>query len=295
MKVADCLIIGGGPAGLTAATYLARYRRSVVLIDSGESRAALIPESHNFPGFQGIAGPELLRRLRGQAAGYGAALERGRILNLQRDVPSGFKALTEDKEIVARRVLLATGLIDESPAIPGLDGCIESGAIRYCPICDGYEALDRRIGVLGPLDQAMNKALFLRTYSRRVQLFATTGGNAPEHRDEIDTGIVQSGKPVRIERQDEGLAVFTDDGRRCEIDILYPALGCEVRSELALALGAARSDIGLLQVDSLQRTSIDGLYAAGDVVADLHQLTVATAHAAIAATDIHNSLPRNCR
>lgn len=189
---------------------------------------------------------------------YGAALECGRILHLQRDARSGFKALTQNKEVGARRVLLATGLVDESPSIAGLDECIESGAIRYCPICDGYEAMDLRIGVLGPLDQAMKKALFLRTYSHRIQLFATTGGSAPKDRDPIDTGIVLAGTPIRIERQGDGLAVLTDDGKRCEIDVLYPALGCEVRSGLALELGAARSDIGLLRVNANQRTSIDG-------------------------------------
>jgi thioredoxin reductase (NADPH) len=293
----DCLIIGGGPAGLTAATYLARYRRSVLLIDDGESRAALIPESHNFPGFKGIKGSELLSRLRGQAQDYDVVFETGHVLELRQAAHEPFIASTTGKEMRARRVLLATGLVDESPAIGGLEHGIDSGAVRYCPICDGYEAMDRRIGVLGSLCEAGNKAAFMRTYSRDVRLFATDLEKVTsEHqRAFIQAGIALAGKPISVERSNEGVAVVTDGGQRWELDILYPALGCKVRSELALQLGAGRSDIGLLEVDVHQRTTIGGLYAAGDVVADLHQLSVATAHAAIAATAIHNSLPPNLR
>ena len=292
----DCLIIGGGPAGLTAATYLARYRRSVLLIDDGESRAAKIPETHNFPGFQGIKGADLLSRLRAQAENYDVAFEVGHVLNLGR-AGGAFTARTREKDVRAHRVLLATGLVDESPDIAGLARGVYTGAIRYCPICDGYEALDRRVGVLGPLKAASEKAIFLRTYSRDVQLFATDFKNATaEQRHSLEqAGIALSGTPVSLGRTGEGVAVLTDDGRRWEVDILYPALGCEVRSDLALQLGAACNDNGLLEVDVHQRTTIEGLYAAGDVVADLHQLSVATAHAAIAATDIHNSLPNNFR
>ena len=141
------------------------------------------------------------------------------------------------------------------------------------------------------------KRSFLRTYSRDVRLFATDFEKVTsEHRHALEkAGVALLGKPVNLERAGEGVAVLTEDGQRWELDILYPALGCEVRSELALQLGAGCSDIGLLEVDVHQKTTIEGLYAAGDVVADLHQLSVATGHAAIAATEIHNSLPDNFR
>src|SRR4029450_6942590 len=116
----DCLIIGGGPAGLTAAIYLARYRRAAVLIDDGGSRAALIPASHNYPGFKGIAGPHLLARLREQALLYGAKLKHGRITTVRRRPQGGFRAQWDGKDVAARTVLLATGLIDESPNVEGL-------------------------------------------------------------------------------------------------------------------------------------------------------------------------------
>ncbi len=102
----DCLIVGGGPAGLTAAIYLARYRRDAVLVDEGVSRAKLIPASHNYPGFKGIAGPDLLARLREQALLYGATLEHGRVTTLQRGGEGGFIAQRSGRDISARTACL---------------------------------------------------------------------------------------------------------------------------------------------------------------------------------------------
>lgn len=292
----DCIIIGGGPAGLTAAIYLARYRRAARLIDAGESRAALIPESHNYPGFKGIGGPRLLERLREQARLYGADLQEGRVTDLVLGPDDIFLAHCGDTTVAARTVLLATGVIDERPEIQGFDRAVSSGAIRFCPICDGFEAMDRRIGVLGPAQHAGKKALFLRTYSREVIMFTTDGRACANVQALADAGVILAGEPARVERAaDKGVTVMLRDGSKTGLDVLYPALGCRVRSELATALGAACDETGNLEVDAHQRTTVDFLYAAGDVVSDLDQLSVAIGHAAIAATDIHNRLPRNLR
>jgi thioredoxin reductase (NADPH) len=298
-EACDCLIIGGGPAGLTAAIYLARYRRKVVITDDGRSRAALIPESHNYPGFiSGVPGPELLTALRGQAEQYGAVLRHGRVNSLERN-NGGFHATGGDEPIDAACVLLATGIVDEAPDLPGLRDAIYRGALRFCPICDGYEAMDQHIGVLGRSDAAAHKALFLRTWSQRVTVLPT---DAPDRldralADELAAANIRvaEARIVDVDRSGEKIAALMQSGARCELDVLYPALGCEVRSELATALGAATDDIGCLKVDDHQATSVPGLYAAGDVVTDLHQISVAIGHAAIAATAIHNRLPRNLR
>jgi thioredoxin reductase (NADPH) len=292
----DCLIVGGGPAGLTAAMYLARYRRLARLIDDGESRAALIPQSHNYPGFKGIGGPDLLRRLRDQAQLYGAVLEQGRVTALVRDEDGNFIANCGGAETRARFVLLATGLVDEAPQIEGLTDGVYSGAIRFCPVCDGFEAMDRRIGVVGQTDAAGKKALFLRTYSREVLLFATDKEQQGAALANLrKAGIIIAGRPVRVIRDDDKVTVIVAQGERHDVNVLYPALGCNVRSELATRLGARCSDQGNLHVDDHQQTTAPGLYAAGDVVSDLHQLSVASGHAAIAATAIHNNLPCNFR
>jgi thioredoxin reductase (NADPH) len=288
----DCLIIGGGPAGLTAAIYLARYRRNIKLVDAGESRAALIPESHNYPGFQGINGRALLARLREQAERYGADLVRGSVSELRRE-DGGFAARFDKGQIRARTVLLATGLIDTKPKTEGLRDGVAHGAIRFCPICDGYEAMDRRIGVIGSLADAGPKALFLRAYSREVILFPTEmDGSGAEL---TKAGVTIAARPLSVRPDGERVVVATEDGPRHVLDTLYPAMGCTVRSELATALGADCTEIGNLRVDDHQRTSVEGLFGAGDVVSDLHQLSVGAGHAAIAATAIHNGLPKNLR
>jgi thioredoxin reductase (NADPH) len=140
--------------------------------------------------------------------------------------------------------------------------------VRYCPICDGYEAMDRRIGVIGTLADAGKKALFLRTYSSTVIVFETNDGNdAPVEMQQTlkEAGVKIAGQPVKVECTNGKVAVKVCCGRRIDIDILYPALGCTVRSELATALGAKCDETGNLLVDNHQQTSIEYLYAAGDV------------------------------
>jgi thioredoxin reductase (NADPH) len=294
--VLDCLIIGGGPAGLTAAMYLARYRRNARLIDAGESRAALIPASHNYPGFKGIEGVELLQRLKEQALAYGASCVTGAVAELRSHPALGFTALCGGKEIQARYILLATGLVDKRPEQRvASEECLHSDAIRYCPICDGFEAMDKRIGVVGDLSDAGKKALFLRTYSRNVVVFAMDAGTSEILNTLTASGVEIAGKPKRIVRVGGGLEVTVEAGARHDVDILYPAIGCTVRSDLAVALGAASTDVGTLHVDEHQQTTVEGLYAIGDVVSNLHQISVATGHAAIAATAIHNRLVENPR
>lgn len=297
-RILDCLIVGGGPAGLTAAIYLARFRRDIVVVDDGASRAALIPESHNYPGFaDGINGEVLLAKLREQADQNGAGRHDGRVSALERD-GDHFTGRTDRRSFRAHRVLIATGIVDDSPDLPNLDEFVERGSLRYCPICDAYEASDRKIGVLGRTATAATKALFLRTYSRDVTLLPT---DDPGAHPDICTKLTAAGvtvpheRVIALARSSDGIAATTQAGRVIDIEVLYPALGCQVRSDLALALGAKCDDIGTLIVDSHQRSSVDGLYAAGDVVSDLHQISVATGHAAVAATAIHNSLAPNYR
>ncbi|MEA2822589.1 MAG: thioredoxin reductase [Bradyrhizobium sp.] len=292
----DCLIVGGGPAGLTAAIYLARYRRNVVVFDSGESRAALIPESHNYPGFaHGISGGKLLGILAGQAETYGVRIVRSPVISLARR-EGGFVAVYSGGEVAARFALLATGIVDAAPELEGLDKAISEGSIRYCPVCDGFEAIDRKIAVLGSGDDAAAKARFLRTYSKNVTLLSQSAGalKEAEKQSASENGYAIEGPVTGLTRSQHGIRARLGS-RHLDFDIVYPAMGCDVRSGLACTLGAATTDVGCLKVDGHQRTSVEGLYAAGDVVSDLHQIAVATGHAAVAATHIHHCLPLNPR
>ena len=141
----DVLVIGAGPAGLTAATYLGRFLRSVIVADGGAPRASWIPLSHNTPGFPaGITGDAILARMREQAEEYGAVIEPGRVETLIPEGP-GFEAWLNGRCLRARAVLLATGVTDRHPDLPGVERAIERALVRICPICDGYEASGKAV------------------------------------------------------------------------------------------------------------------------------------------------------
>jgi thioredoxin reductase (NADPH) len=295
----DALVIGGGPAGLTCGIYLARYRRKVVVIDSRNSRAALISETHNYPGFaDGIAGPRLLDALTSQAKAYGVSIVHDRVAGLQ---PSGasFIATSDETQLIkAKRVVLATGLVDRNIPMYDLKEAFGHGLIRYCPICDGFEASDLRIGVLGSGDDAAAKALFLRTYSRRVTLLRINDETYSEQlsRELLEAGVHRPKALVHAFcRREKQMIASMSDGTREVCDVIYPILGCDVRSGLGKRLGSRHNNAGCLEVDAHQQTTVPGLYAIGDVVSDLHQIAVAIGHAAVAATHVHNGLPRNFR
>ncbi|MGZ9097662.1 MAG: NAD(P)/FAD-dependent oxidoreductase [Micavibrio sp.] len=296
----DCLIIGGGPAGLTAANYLARFRRQVLIADSGSSRAALISDSHNYPGFKsGISGPELLDLLRQQAIQYGAVLRHGTVSDLQRDQNGLFTAVMDGARIKAQKVLLATGFVDEKPVMPSMAEFIYSGAVRFCPICDGYEAMDQCVGILGPLSRVIPKALFLRTYTNNLVILATDKAlkiSGEDRKILNDAGIAIPNECISdLMMKDDTVTAIMESGKHITLDVLYPAMGAVIRSELAIKLGAKANAEGCLFVDSHQCTNVPGLYAAGDITLDLSQISVATGQAAIAATHMHNTLPPNPR
>ena len=288
--VLDCLIVGGGPAGLTAAIYLARYRRSVAVFDDGKSRAAWIPKSHNYPGFpSGVSGRELLDLLQRQARSYDVELVRERISFLEKS-DTDFRAVYGDLEIHARRVLFATGIVDEAPDFDGVEKAVLAGIVRYCPVCDAYEAIDRRIAVMGQGAGALAKARFLRHYSDCVTLVLTEAPTSKHLKEAEEAGISVRLADSQLEIKDGSIHVSGGLNGAETFDVLYPALGCSVGSELAVRLGAAANEVGCLVVDEHQKTTVGGIYAAGDVISDLHQISVATGHAAIAATAIHKSL-----
>lgn len=293
----DCLVIGGGAAGLTAAVYLGRYRRRSLVLDAGQTRLQWIPRTRNLPGFpDGIEGPELLRRMREHAARYGVATVRTEVKALRRLDDGSFVAASDDGQWRARFVLLATGACDEEPEIEGIRAAMQAGQVRYCPVCDGYETQGQRVAVLGRGRHGLREALFLATWARELTwlAMATQHEVAPSELARLRTAGVRiaASPPHRIECGVDGVGVRValQDGQVLAFDTLYPALGLQHRCDLATALGARAREDGQLEVDSHQQTTVDGLYVAGDVAVDLNQISVAAGHAAIASTAIHNRL-----
>ena len=291
----DALVIGAGPAGLTAAIYLARFRRRIAVLDGGHSRASYIPRTRNYPGFpDGINGIELLQRLRDQASRYGAEVTTALVESLARE-GERFIATAGGERVEARRVILATGIVDKEPDIANLREAIAAGCIRLCPICDGHEVIDKSVAMYGSAESAIAHARFMRTFTDRLTLLVPRGDvplDAARREALAAEGLDYEACAVaRIATSPERKAVaHLADGRERRFDTIYPVLGCRHRAELATALGARTNDAGDLLVDGHQQTTVPGLYAAGDVCAPLNQLAVAAGQAAIAATAVHNSL-----
>lgn len=288
----EILIVGAGPAGLTAAAYLARFRRSVLVADGGAPRACWIPVSHNMPGFpQGVTGEAILRRMTEQAVEYGAVIEAGRVEDLARD-GDGFQARLNGRAVRARAVLLATGVVDHHPDLPGVERAIERSLVRICPICDGYEAIDKAVAVIGEDDKGAREAAFLRTYSDRVTLIHTGGSAVRVDEAELARlGIELIRAPIdNVTLDGDRVTALSWGGAFRSFDLVYSALGTSPNADLAAALDARLGEDGRLFVDAHQATSVPGLYAAGDVVRGLNQIAVAGAEAAVAATAIHNAL-----
>jgi thioredoxin reductase (NADPH) len=297
-EVDDCIIIGAGPAGLTAAIYLARYYLTIRLFDCGTSRASWIPTSHNHAGFpDGINGNELLARMRAQAEKYGAVVEPKRVTDLAKR-GARFIVACGAEEYTARSVLLATGVVNNRP--DGLDDqlhdeALARGLLRYCPVCDGYEVTDKKVAVIGTGTHGAAEAQFIRTYTRDVTLISPAGEHELNQAcaAELDqAGVRRVAGPCGGYAIENGqMALDTADGRMA-FDSVYPALGSVVRSGLAAKVGAKLTETDCVIVDDHMETNVPGLFAAGDVVVGLDQISNAMGQAGVASTTIRNHLAR---
>lgn len=300
--VYDTLIVGGGPGGLTAAIYLRRFTRNVALVDKGNSRLRLIPVSHNYPGFpEGVPGHILLGNLASQLQRYGGSVMPGEIVDLR--IEDGLfvgdyqpEGIDDIVQVRAHTVLLATGVADAGLPIENWREAVAFGSVRLCPVCDGFDVIDKRIAVATSDVNPVGHALFMRTFSADVTLFergAPSMLSADDRRrlDAAGVRIVES--PLLSVTLDASMkpVLHTDDGQDHEADVFYPMLGENARSGLAAKLGARTAQCDEIVVDDHQQTTVPGLYAIGDVVVGLNQIAVAAGQAARAAVRIHNQLP----
>jgi thioredoxin reductase (NADPH) len=307
-QVYDTLIVGGGPGGLTAAIYLRRFTRSVALVDKGNSRLRLIPVSHNYPGFpEGVPGHVLLGNLTVQLERYGGTVMPGEIVDLRiedglfvgdylADPAADGAPEGEPTPIRAHTVLLATGVADAGLPIENWREAIAFGSLRLCPVCDGFDVMDKRIAVATADTNPVGHALFMRTFSSDVTLFergpsSMLGDDDKRRLDAAGVRLVES--PLLSVTLDASMkpVMHTEDGEEYPADVFYPMLGEKARSGLAAKLGAQTAHCDELVVDEHFATSVPGMYAIGDVVVGLNQIAVATGGAARAAVRIHNQLP----
>ena len=298
-KPLDCLVVGAGPAGLTAAIYLARFHLAILVVDSGKGRAATIPCTRNHAGYpEGISGRELIGLMKEQAQLYGAKILDGTVSRLERDKDNGlFEGEWGSGPVRARSILLATGVSNRRPPMDEAlhDDALTRGLIRYCPICDGYEVTDKKIGVLGSGHHGVAEAIFLRGYTADVTLIAPDKAMKVSDADRLalkSAGIEAVDGPAEaVAIAHDSITVDTAEGH-FTFDSLYPALGSDVHCQLAEMVGARLNDDGCVGVDAHMRTSVEGVYAAGDLVIGLDQISNAMGQGGVAATTIRNDLAK---
>lgn len=284
----DCIIVGGGPAGLTGALYLARFLRSVTVFDAQKGRAQMIPKTHNLSPFpDGISGRDLLGRMQSHAELYGAAIVNESVHSVEQQ--GEFFDVTTDRRIeTARNVIFATGVFNHRPPLSSddHDRGLARGMVRYCPVCDAYEIRDKRIAVLGSGTHGFDEARFIRDYSASVTLIPADGSVAIAG-DGI--GVLPSPMKKLALSDTQVIVTMESEESRC-FDTLYVALGTSAHTDVATRLGVQIAGGGCIVVDAKQRTNVTRVYAIGDVTDGLDQIAVAMGQGAVAATAIHNDL-----
>jgi len=228
-----------------------------------------------------------------QARRYGAKIMSGHVKSLTVNREGTFHVQFGDITLSSETVILATGKVDREPKLPGLNAAIAKGLIRHCGICDAFEMINHRIGVIGRGEKGFREALFLSDYTFDVTLMSlgeTLDLTDMQRRRLTSAGIAMIDEAivsVRLEG-DRITALETTSKTVLSFDTVYSALGEDVRAHLAVAVGARISAMGCVIVNEHQETSVPRLYAAGDVVEGLDQISVAMGQAAVAATAIHN-------
>lgn len=268
--IQDVLIIGGGPAGLSAAVALSRSLRSVVVVDAGEPRNAPAAGAHNLLGREGIPPLDLLAEGRREAEGYGAQIRRGRAVGARRTDGVFEVDLDGGESVRARRLLLATGLVDVLPEVPGVRE-FWGKTVLHCPYCHGWEVRGQRIGVLGTSPMSLHQTLLFRQLSDDVTLFLhTMEPPAGEELDQLDAlGVRMVTGTVHHLRGEEGVlrAVVMEDGEEFAVDSLAVAPRFAARSDLYEQLGGELTEHpmgSLIETDNMSRTKVDGVWAAGN-------------------------------
>jgi thioredoxin reductase (NADPH) len=238
----------------------------------------------------GIGGEKFLTTLKEQALQYGAQVRRAHVSALT-DTDGIFTLQTEEGMFSSRYVLLATGVRDHLPDIEGALDAVKRSLLRVCPICDAFEAIDKRIAVIGNGALGEREVDFLKNYSDQVTLLDIASSTHAAVPKAVNVQCLEriTIRLSQLKIKEDRVTLSSASGDR-HFDVVYLALGCSPQHDLARSLRAACDDHGALRVNAHQETSVARLYAAGDVVRGLNQVIVAASESAIAATDIHNKL-----
>jgi thioredoxin reductase len=293
----DCIVIGAGPAGLSSSLFLARYLHRTLTFHHNSPRNEYAHGVHGFLGHHGIRPGELLARGRDEVTSHGGLIIEACVTGVEAVSNEQFRVFASDRVFDARRLLLATGLRDLTPDCPGFREFYGS-SVFHCPDCDGYEVRDKRVAVLAHGDNAVGFTENLLTWTRNITLLTDQNQISNSDRTKLDAFDVA----VRTERvvglegdtsERQLRKVLFAEGEALECDALFFNLGTKLATNFHETLGCRLDpECGLLWVDDTQQTSVEGVYAAGDITPQSQLAVVAAAEGAMAAIHIHRSFSR---
>ncbi|WP_406472138.1 NAD(P)/FAD-dependent oxidoreductase [Streptomyces sp. NBC_01615] len=279
---ADTLVVGGGPAGLSAALCLARYNRRVLVFDTGHGRSTHHQVNRNYLGFPGGIPTVELRELgRAQLAGYPQArVVHHAVLHAEGDAERGFTVYAQSGSWTGRTLIIATGVLDHFPHFHGWESYV-GRSMFWCIACDGYENRGKRILVVGHTDATAAEALQMHSLSDDIQLLTNsrTDEIGSLHWERLEAaGIPVLHDRIRSVEGEDGMlhTVVTRGGQHLKADSLFSIQGATPEIALARALSLRLAPSGHIAVDTEQKTSAEGIYAAGDV-SSLHSHQVSAA------------------
>jgi len=291
----DCIVIGAGPAGLSASLFLARYLRRTLTFHHNSPRNEYAHGVHGFLGHHGIRPGELLARGRDEVTSHGGLIIEACVTAVEKVAPEHFRVTAGERVFEAQRLLLATGLRDLTPDCPGFRE-FYGWSVFHCPDCDGYEVKDKRVAVLAYDKNAAGFTENLLTWTRHITLLTDQRELSKDNEEKlaaldvaIRTDAVAALEGDKSTKQLQRV-VFAE-GKPLECDALFFNLGTELATNFHETL-ACRLDpeCGLLWVDDTQQTSVEGVYGAGDITPNSQLAVVAAAEGAMAAIHIHRSL-----
>lgn len=293
-EILDVLIIGGSYAGLAAAMTLGRSMRKVLIIDSGKPCNRQTPHSHNFITRDGEAPSAIAAIAREQVLQYPTiSWLDGKAIGAVKN-ENYFEIETETgAKYRSRKLLFTTGIKDHMPELEGFAACWGI-SVLHCPYCHGYEVKDQRLGVYGNGDAGFHLAMLIQHWSKNLALF--TGGEpvfSPEQTDKLKRHKIEiiAGKLQKIEEEKGYLtAIVLEDGSRHEKDALFARVPMSEHSGLPAALGCNFDELGYIEVDNFKKTSVNGVYAAGDNTTMMRSVSVAAAAGMMAGSMINKDL-----
>jgi thioredoxin reductase len=296
MELLDCIIVGGGPAGLNAAVVLGRCRRKVLVFDTGKQRNRWSHGMHNYLTRDDILPKDFLSIAQTELDKYGVKKLQKKIINARKTNDDLFQVYDEDGNIhYSKKLLVATGLADNIPPIKGLEE-MYGKSVFHCPYCDGWEVRDKKIAVYAKNKEGWELALALKAWSDEVIYF--TDGKykiKPEQKEQLDANNIQViVKPIESFNGTGGQLekILLKNGEVIECDAVFFVNGYTQQCNLAEAFGCEMTRKGVVVTNRLQQTNIKGLYVAGDASRDMHFVVVAAAEGAKAGVIINKEIQK---